>query len=89
MRYTLLSVGERTARKPHRCIWCGEHIEVGSRYTYEASTYYGNFQHHHWHTECYEGRALEFEDYGDLEFEPYRAERPPSAGAIEYASWLK
>lgn len=88
MSYTpLLSFRERVACKPHRCTWCGERIEAGSSYAYEASTYYGNFQHHHWHTECYEGRALEFEYHDD--FEPYQGERPPSAGAIEYASWFK
>jgi len=51
--YTLL--GERdvkAARKPHRCIWCGELIEVGSPYTYERSIFEGEAHSNHWHLEC-------------------------------------
>ena len=31
---------EQTAKAQHVCTWCGEEIEVGERYYYQAGTYY-------------------------------------------------
>jgi hypothetical protein len=44
--YTLLSESTPVARKAHRCIWCGERIAAGERYTHERSIYDGGFQNH-------------------------------------------
>lgn len=46
MSYTLLSQTEPTARKEHRCIWCGETILVGEKHQHERSIYDGSFQNH-------------------------------------------
>lgn len=69
MSYQLLSERQRTARKTHRCIWCGEPIAVGDRYISESSKYSGDFQFHRWHPECKEASHGFFAD-GHEEFEP-------------------
>jgi hypothetical protein len=78
MTYTLLAEATRTARKRHRCIWCGQHIEPGETYRDERSVYDGELQHHRWHPECDEQFSVElaYEGGGDLEFSPYDNERP-------------
>lgn len=76
MSYHLLSMADRTANKPHRCIWCGELIEKGERYKDERSVYDGHMQRHRWHPECI-GAAQDGWDCGDdTEFLPHKNERP-------------
>ncbi len=77
MSYHLLS--ERkvvAARKQHRCIWCGQAINVGEPYTYERSVYDGQMQTHHWHPECLPAAQAEMREWNDEEFLPYEHERP-------------
>ena len=62
MCYQLIKLCERTARKPHKCIWCDDAIQQGERYSDEASTYEGDFQHHRWHPECLEASREHFKN---------------------------
>jgi len=75
MSYELLSSSRPIARKDHRCIWCGQKIEKGTKYRSEQSVFDGEFQNHHWHEEC-DRAAQEYFRYGEEEFEPYGNERP-------------
>ena len=75
MGYDLLSMTEPTARKDHRCIWCGTKISKGTKYTAEQSVFDGEMQNHHWHPECLEDAKVSNAD-GEWEFMPYSAERP-------------
>ena len=75
MGYTLLSEAFPVARKQHRCIWCGEHIEPGEKYRAERSVFDGSMQNHHWHLECDEASTDHFLTNGP-EFEPHENERP-------------
>lgn len=67
MSYQLLSKTEPKARKNHKCIWCGELIEVGLVHVHESSKFEGDFQDHRWHPECWtaagEFFAINGEDY--------------------------
>lgn len=79
MSFRLISATVRVARKPHRCIWCGEGINTGQTYTYERSVFRGEMQYHHFHAECMESMHDEaHEEGGELEFTPYDQERPRS-----------
>ena len=72
MSYELISEQNRTARKNHKCIWCGEVIEQKSMYVRERSKYLGEFQDHAWHQECWESSRNHFiNNPDDEDFEPY------------------
>ena len=76
MGYTLLCETTRTARKPHRCIWCWTRIEVGTQYIDERSVNDGDMQHHKWHPECNAAMIEEAnEEGGPIEWTPGR-DRP-------------
>lgn len=79
MSYVLLRSRWPKARKPYRCIWCGESIAVGDKHRYEISKYDGAFQNHRWHPECDEpaGIDLQCEEL----FMPYGNERPHAGDA--------
>lgn len=74
MSYSLLSETHPVARVEHRCIWCGQKILKGERYTAERSVYDGEMQNHHWHAECL--RAARADSELDWEFNAYDNERP-------------
>ncbi len=40
------------ARKPYRCLWCGERIEQGERHYHFVGSWHGDFQDWRVHTEC-------------------------------------
>jgi len=40
------------ARKPHRCHWCGERIEIGNPYVRVFGSWDGDVGHSCWHPEC-------------------------------------
>ena len=63
------------ARKKHRCIWCGESIQVGLKHRHEISKFDG-LQDHRWHLECNEASAEYFNSGDGPEFCPYENERP-------------
>ncbi len=75
MSYTLLKETYPIARKQHRCVWCGERIEIGEKYTHEKSVYDGNMQDHKWHMEC-DKAAGEYFKSGEEEFDAGVNERP-------------
>lgn len=74
--YRLLSCVTRTARKPHRCIWCGEAIETGAKYIDERSVYDGRMQRHRWHPECLPACHAALREAGDEGFTAHENERP-------------
>ena len=74
--YTLFEKVRRTAKKAHRCIWCGETILPGVRYSDERSIYDGNIQRHRWHLECERAADIHFRVEGEEEFDPYENDRP-------------
>lgn len=78
MSYTLLSKTHPSARKQHRCIWCGEAILKGDKYFHEKSIYDGGFQNHKWHPECWSDSQKFFLEFGEEEFSAYDNERPIS-----------
>jgi hypothetical protein len=74
MSYELLSETYPVARKDHRCIWCGQKIAKGEKYTAERSVFDREIQNHHWHPECLKDARDANDD--TFEFEPYGNERP-------------
>ena len=76
MSYSLLRETFPMARKCHRCIWCGEWIELGETYRHERSVYNGNMQDHKWHLECDKLFQTDVGAGGDEELLPYSNERP-------------
>ena len=84
MSYESIEQIMRTARrKVHKCIWCGQLINIGDKYVDRAGSFYGEFQRDQWHPECLDasGKYL-CED----EFEPYEQERPSSAPTPDRAA---
>jgi hypothetical protein len=77
MIYTLIRESWPKARKPYRCIWCGDGIEVGETHRHEISRY-DELQDFRWHRECHDDAQECFRD-GDCEFIAHSAERPERA----------
>ena len=75
MDYVLIRESFPVARKPHRCIWCGETITIGTKHRREISKYDG-LQDHRWHQECREASFDYFCTGDGPEFSPYENERP-------------
>jgi len=67
MGYVPLADEERIARKPHRCIWCGESIARAEKYHYASGIFQSDFQDNHWHLECFGAmqREVDQADYYD------------------------
>lgn len=82
MGYVLISESTPKARKPHRCIWCGESIPVGETYRRERSVYDGEPQNHKWHLECNAAACKQYFDLGEEEFEAFDNERPPAGKGV-------
>jgi hypothetical protein len=68
----------RTARKEHRCIYCGEPIRAGERYVYQTGVYETYWFVNKMHQECFDDLCD-----GDREFIPYSNERPPATASAE------
>ncbi len=52
MSCEMFSATERTARRPHRCIWCAEAIQPGEKYIDRAYRFEGEFCADKMHPEC-------------------------------------
>jgi len=75
--YQSLTIESRKARKPHRCIWCGQGIAIGEQYTHCRGVMDGGMQTDDWHPECRKFAAEECgEDGGSWEFTAWGNERP-------------
>ena len=72
---------EHKARRAHRCIWCGEHIQVGEMYFYQSGRFNDDFQSNHWHHECWDAAAQDEDAFRDG-FSPHENERPAAQVAI-------
>ena len=71
-----------TARKAHRCIWCGETILVGEKHAHYTGKWEGEFQDWRMHSEC----NADADTNGEIQegFMPYEHERPrPSPASSE------
>ena len=82
--YRLLAESEPTARKAHRCIWCGESIAAGDKYHRVRSFYDGAIQDQAWHQGCKTTAENEYYETGEGEFLAYGNERgttPATTGA--------
>lgn len=62
----------RTARKRHRCTYCGEGIAAGEDYTYQKGNWDGRWFESKMHPECFDDLC----ENGDDEYLPYSNERP-------------
>ena len=74
MSYHLTDKLIARTRKPHRCVWCGEPIEAGSRARFCSGVYEGYFYSDDYHPECshaWQSVAREW----DYEFDPWRQAR--------------
>ena len=60
----------RKAKKPHRCVWCGEEIRPGEKYHDRAYRFDGYFQSDKMHPECLDACGKS-DDIGDG-FEAYQ-----------------
>lgn len=60
------------ARKDHRCIWCGETIPKGDKYSRWVGIFEGDFHCNQMHLECAEVSSEDAEDG----FDAFSNERP-------------
>ena len=67
------------ARRPYRCIYCGETIENGHVYQKQKGVWDGEWFTNHYHPECFH----DFGQTGDPEFHPHSNERPQLAVAAK------
>lgn len=76
---TTLWIENRTAAKPHRCIWCDEPIGCRELYVAAAVVFDGEFQSQQWHPECVVEQQRQL-DRGELDpfegFPPGENHRP-------------
>lgn len=71
-----------TARKEHRCIYCGGPILTGEQYVQQTGYYDNAAYRSRYHAECYDDCADECTCYGEWEFIPYSADYPERVKAI-------
>lgn len=71
---TVLSATVHRARRAHRCIWCGEAIDVGTQYHRSKVVGDGTINGLAWHLECVK-QACEVLEPGE-DFIPHCADRP-------------
>jgi hypothetical protein len=63
-----------TARKEHRCTWCGEKIVAGEQYTRWMSVDAGEAFSNKMHGECLD--AASYDENGEWDYMPFSNDRP-------------
>ena len=63
---------DRTAKKQHRCTFCGEAINTGDQYVFQKGNWEGTWFETKMHPECFDDMV----EYGDGEYTMYSNERP-------------
>ena len=61
-----------TAKKSHRCTYCGQQIGYGDEYQFQKGNYDGRWFVTKMHSECFD----EMCETGEEEYTPYSNERP-------------
>lgn len=74
--YQLISRTEPISRKSYKCIWCGQTIDIKTKYIHEISKFDCRLQNHHWHLECEIASNYYFKIEREYEFDRYDNERP-------------
>jgi len=68
MSYTNLSTTIRTSQKRRQCVWCGESIQKGSKYTTHVYMYDSDFMYDSMHNECNKASIKVGEIEGEFSF---------------------
>lgn len=66
----------RKARREHVCTYCGEAIEIGTRYPRWASYDDGRAFTNKMHPECLDAAREDAYHDGSFEYTPYNSDRP-------------
>jgi len=85
MSYQVISTTLPTAKKEHKCIWCGESILINELHAKDVGVYECDFQSNRYHIECYNASHTYFKESGENCFEPYDNKR----GSTEEKSNIK
>lgn len=75
MSCSVIGESTRTAKKEHRCNWCGQQIVVGEVYLRSRVVFEGEPQNSKLHLECADAAAEDFREFGEG-YMPYENERP-------------
>ena len=75
MGWQSLSESTPVARTQHRCIWCGQFILVGEKYTKSIGIFDGDFQSNVFHMECVKACWEDLSENHEDTFEPYEYKR--------------
>lgn len=76
MSVSTLSRKRSVARKPHRCIWCGQTVLTGSQYERQQIIIDGYFQSNAWHEACLVGFDERWDKTREEEFDPGEQDMP-------------
>jgi hypothetical protein len=76
MSWVQLSDTKPVAKTQHRCIWCGETIEIGEKHANWSGLMDGKFQSNRGHLECMDAIDEFFSDGCEECFDPFENERP-------------
>jgi hypothetical protein len=71
-----------TARKEHRCTYCGGPVPAGEKYTQQTGFFDGAPYRNRYHSECYVTCREERAHYGECEFSPHQSPPPPRVQEI-------
>ncbi len=75
MSWQFLSEKTHTARTQKKCIWCGQFILAGEKYTRITGLSDGEFQTNPFHPECRVACSEDLRENHEDYFEPYEYER--------------
>jgi hypothetical protein len=73
-----------TARKEHRCTWCGQTILIGEKYLKRRGVCDGDCSTVKHHMECEEAAAADWAEWGEC-YDMFSQERPARFKVTELA----